>query len=132
MKQWRQRIRSAFGKGLIWAAAWFGSGILLARVSSIYVDLPYALLFAPFGFVAGIIFSGALVVLESHRRSEHMSLSNFAGWGAVSGLLLSGIFLVAEALGAETLEGEVLVLGPVLALTGSVCAAGLLTMFRRA
>ena len=58
MKKWGRRIRAAIGMGLTWGAAWFGAGILLARVPGFYSDLPFALLFAPLGFVTGIIFSG--------------------------------------------------------------------------
>lgn len=32
MHQWGRRIRGAIGMGLTWAAAWFGAGVLLARV----------------------------------------------------------------------------------------------------
>ena len=56
-----------------------------------------------------------------------MSLSRFAGWGAVSGLLLSGIF---PALRGEW--GEFLVFGPSLAMASAVGAAGSLSMARRA
>ena len=49
----------------------------------------------------------------------------------MGGLLLSGIFVVATALGGETLWGEVLVLGPVFAMAGAVCAAGSLAVARR-
>ena len=101
MKKWGRRIRAAIGMGLIWGAAWFAAGILLARVPGFYSDLPFALLFAPLGFVTGIIFSGILVAIEGRRRFDRMSLSRFAGWGAVSGLLLSGIFVVAAALRGE-------------------------------
>ena len=132
MKQWVRRIRGAIGMGLTWGAAGFGAGILLARVSSFDVDLPFALLFAPLGFLAGIIFFGILMVMEGRRGFDRMSLSRFAGWGAVSGLLLSGIFVVAASLGGETLGGEVLVLGPVLAMVSAVCAAGSLAVARRA
>jgi hypothetical protein len=132
MKKWVRRIRAAIGMGLTWAAAWFGAGILLARVPGFYSDLPFALLFAPLGFGTGIIFSGILVVSEGRRRLDRMSLWRFAGWGAVSGLLLSGIFVVGAALRGETLWGEVLVLGPVLAMASAVCAAGSLAVARRA
>jgi hypothetical protein len=132
MKKWGRRIRGAIGMGLAWGAAGFGAGILLARVSSFDVDLPFALLFAPLGFFAGIIFSGILVVIEGRRVFDRMSLSRFAGWGAVSGLLLSGIFVVGAALRGETLWGEFLVFGPLLAMASAVCAAGSLAMARRA
>jgi hypothetical protein len=72
------------------------------------------------------------VVIEGGRRFDRMSLSRFAGWGAVSGLLLSGIFVAGAALGGETLGGGVLVLGPVLAMASAVCAAGSLAVARRA
>jgi hypothetical protein len=118
--------------GLTWGAAWFGAGILLARVPGFYSDLPFALLFAPLGFVTGFIFSGALVVIERRRRFDRVSLSRFAGWGAVSGLLLSGIVVVAAALRGESSRGEFLVFGPPLTLASAVCAAGSLAVARRA
>ena len=132
MKKWGRRIRGAIGMGLAWGAAGFGAGILLARVSSFDVDLPFALLFAALGFFAGIIFSGILVVIEAGRGFDRMSISRFAGWGAVSGLLLSGIFVVGAALRGEALWGEFLVFGPVLATASAVCAAGSLAVARRA
>jgi hypothetical protein len=132
MKKWGRRIRGAIGMGLTWGAVWFGAGILLARVPGFYSDLPFALLFAPLGFVTGIIFSGILMVIEGHGGSDRMSLSRFAGWGAVSGLLLSGIFVVGAALRGASLWGEFLVFGPPLAMASAVCAAGSLALARRA
>lgn len=132
MKTWGRRIRGAIGMGLAWAAAGFGAGILLARVSSVDADLPFALLFAPLGFFAGIIFSGILVVIEGRRGFDRLSLSRFAGWGAVGGLLLSGIFVVGAALRGASLWGEFLVFGPVLTMAGAVCAAGSLALAKRA
>ena len=132
MKQWLRRIRGAIGIGLTWAAAWFGAGILLARVPGFYSDLPFALLFAPLGFVTGVIFSGILVAIEHRRRFDRVSLSRFAGWGAVSGLLLSGLLVVAAALRGESLWGEFLVFGPPLALSSAASAAGSLVLARRA
>jgi hypothetical protein len=132
MKKWGRRIRGAIGMGLAWGAAGFGAGILLARVPGFYSDLPYALMFAPLGFLTGIIFSGILVVIEGRRGFDRMSLSRFAGWGAVSGLLLSGIFVVGAALRGEGLWGEFLVFGPVLAMASAVCAAGSLALAKRA
>jgi hypothetical protein len=132
MKNWGRRIRGAIGMGLTWAAAWFGAGVLLARVPGFYSDLPFALLFAPLGFVSGIIFSGILVGIEGRRGFDRASLSRFAGWGAASGLLLSGIFVVAAALRGEAAWGEFLLFGPPLAMASAVCAAGSLAVARRA
>ena len=55
-----------------------------------------------------------------------MSLSRFALWGGVGGLLLSGGFVWAAALGGDIL----LVLGPVFALAGAGSAAGSLALAR--
>jgi hypothetical protein len=132
MKRWGRRIRAALGMGLTWGAAWFGAGVLLARVPGFYSDLPFALLFAPLGFVSGIIFSGLLVAIEGRRRCDRMSLPRFAGWGAVSGILLSGIFVGGAALRGGSLWGEFLVFGPALAASSAACAAGSLALARRA
>ena len=132
MKMWWRRIRAAIGMGLTWGAAWFGAGILLARVPGFYSDLPFALLFAPLGFLTGIIFSGILVGIEGRRGFERTSLWRFAGWGAASGLLLSGIFVVAAALRGASPWGEFLVFGPSLTVASAVCAAGSLAVARRA
>jgi len=132
MKQWGRRIRAAIGMGLTWGAAWSGAGALLARVPGFNSDLPFALLFAPLGFVTGIIFSAILVVIARRRRFDRVSLPRFAGWGALSGLLLTGIFAVAAALRGQTLWGEFLVFGPPLTIASAVCAAGSLAMARRA
>jgi len=132
MKKWGRRIRAAIGMGLIWGAAWFGAGILLARVPGFDSDLPFALLFAPLGFLTGIIFSGILVAIEGRRGFDRMSLSRFAAWGAASGLLLSGIFVVGAAVRGEGLWEEFLVFGPGLAMASAVCAAGSLALAKRA
>jgi hypothetical protein len=132
MKKWGRRIRAALGMGLTWGAAWFGAGIVLARVPGFHSDVPFAILFAPLGFLTGITFSGILVAFGGRRGFDRISLPRFAGWGAASGLLLSGIFVVVAALRGETLGGEVLVFGSVLAVAGAACAAGSLTLARRA
>jgi hypothetical protein len=132
MKKWGRRIRGAIGMGLAWGAAGAGAGALLARVSSFDVDLPFPILFAPLGFLAGVIFSAILVVIEGRRGFDRLSLSRFAGWGAVSGLLLSGIFAVAAAVRGEAFGRELLVFGPALALASAACAAGSLAIARRA
>ena len=132
MKTWGRRIRAAIGMALLWGAAWFGAGILLARVPGFDSDLPFALLFGPLGFVTGLLFSGILLGIEGRRGFARTSLVRFAGWGAASGLLLSGIFVVGAALRGEAMWGEFLVFGPALAIAGAVCAAGSLAVARRA
>jgi hypothetical protein len=101
------------------------------HVLGVNTDLPLAFLFAPLGFVAGIIFSAMLVAFEGRRGFERSSVSRFAIWGAASGLLLTGIIVVGAALRGERLLGEFLVFGPPLAIAGAVCAAGSLALARR-
>lgn len=132
MQTWMRRVRGAIGMGLAWGAGWFGAGILLARVPGLDSDLPLALLFAPLGFVTGIIFSGIIAMIEGGRRNDRMTLPRFAAWGAVGGLLLSGIFAVAAGIGGRSVWGELLVFGPALATAGAVSAAGSLALARRA
>jgi hypothetical protein len=95
-------------------------------------DLPFALIFAPLGFATGVIFSGILVAIERRRGFDRISLSRFAGWGAMSGLLLSGIIVAAAALRGDSWWGEFLLFGPPLALSGAASAAGSLALARRA
>jgi hypothetical protein len=128
MTSWSRRIRRAIGMGLTWGAAWFAAGLLVARVPGFYSDLPFALLFAPFGVVTGLLFFGLLLVIEGRHGFDRLSLPRFGAWGAVSGVLLA---LVVATLRGATLGREVLVFGPLLALAGAVCAAGSLAVARR-
>jgi len=115
--------------GLTWAAAWFAAGIALLLVVGVgAADVPFPLGFALLGFLAGITFSGVLVMVEGRRRFDQLSLPRFAAWGGVGGFLFSGILVFVAALGADVL----LVLGPVFALSGAGCAAGSLALARRA
>ena len=129
MKKWLRRIRGAIGMGLTWAIAWFGAGLILLLVVGFgAADVPFPLVFGLLGFLAGVMFSGVLGIVEGRRRFDQMSLPRFAVWGGIGGLLLSGIFVLAAALGGEAL----LVLGPVLALAGAGSAAGSLAVARMA
>jgi hypothetical protein len=118
--------------GLIWGAAWSGAGGVLARVPGFSSDLPFPILFAPLGFITGVIFSAIFVVIEGRRSFDRMSVSRFAAWGAASGLVLSGIFVGGAALRGASVWGEFLVFGPALAVACAVCAAGSLALARRA
>ena len=132
MQNWGRRIKAAIGMGLTWGAAWFVAGILLARVPGVFSDLPFALIFAPLGFVCGVAFSGIIVGLERRRTLERIPLSRFAGWGAASGLVLSGLFAAAAALRGDPVWGELLTFAPPLTLASAACAAGSLAIAKRA
>lgn len=124
--------------GLTWAAAWFGAGMImllgmLLLTGSTGADVPYPLGFGALGFVAGVTFSGVLGLVEGRRRFDQMSMPRFAGWGAAGGLLFSAIFVSAVALWeGPAFWGNLVVLGPVFAVAGAGCSAGILALARRA
>ena len=128
MRKWLQRIRGAIGLGVTWGAAWFAAGLVPRWVFGFNADVPFPLVFGVFGFLAGITFSGLLVLTEGRRRFDQMSLPRFAGWGAIGGILLSALFVRDASLSA----GEVLAIATTFALTCAVCASGSLAVARRA
>ncbi len=130
-------MRGAVGVGLIWAAAWGGAGAIMALgillVTGRRPDPPFPLMFGAFGFVAGVVFSGALGLVEGRRRFDQMSLPRFAAWGASVGLMLSATFVLAVALaGDPAFLWNLLVLGPVFAVATAGSAAASLALARRA
>lgn len=129
MKSWWRRIRAALGMGLTWGVAWSLAGGVLARVPGFSSDLPFPLLFAPLGFITGVMFSGVLVAIEA-RRKDRVSLPRFAAWGAMSGLALSGIFVAGALLRGANAWSEFLVFGPALITASAVCATGTLALAR--
>jgi hypothetical protein len=128
MRQWVRRVRGAIGMGLIWAAAWSVAGMVPRWVFGFNADAPFPLIFGVLGFIAGVTFSGLLVLTKGRRTFDQMSLARFAGWGAMGGLLLSGVFAAAASLG----WGDVLAIAPTFALASAVCASGSLAIARRA
>ena len=137
MKKWWRRIRGAIGMGLTWAAAWGGAGMIVMLgfllVTGRRPDAPFPLMFGAFGFVAGVIFSGVLGLLEGRRRFDQMSLPRFAAWGAAGGFLLSAAFVLAVSLaGDPAFLWNLVVVGPVFAVAAASSAAGSLALARRA
>ncbi len=138
MKKWLKRIRGALGMGLIWAAAWFGAGMIFLSGLLVFGTPPVgtglaavvanSVLLAVAGFIGGAAFSGVLGIAEGRRRFGEMSLPRFAAWGALGGLLMSVLFLSSGS--PFTLVG-VLVTGVVM-LMGAGSAAGSLALARRA
>ncbi|MBN9522733.1 hypothetical protein J0H58_30145 [bacterium] len=121
-----RRIRWAGGMAFAWVVAWGLAGGVVARIPGFFSDLPFAIMFAPFGIVTGVIFSVILMAVEALRGLDRLSLPLFAGCGAVSGVLMAVFvtFLREDA-------SEVLVFGPLLALAGAGAAAGSLAVVRR-
>jgi hypothetical protein len=128
MQKWLRRIRGAVGMGFTWAAAWFAVGFVPRWVFGVNTDLPLPLLFGALGFIAGVTFSGLLVLTEGRRRFDQMSLPRFAAWGATGGLLLSALFVRGASLG----WGEVFAISSTFALASAACASGSLAVARRA
>jgi hypothetical protein len=91
-------------------------------------DAPFPIIFGVLGFIAGVTFSGLLVLTEGRRRFDQMSLPRFAAWGAVGGLLLSALFARLASLG----WGDVLAIVPTFAVASAACASGSLALARRA
>ena len=137
MKSWWRRMRGAFGMGLTWGVAWFGAGMTLLLGSllltgSTGADVPYPIGFGAFGFIAGVVFSGVLGLIEGNRRFDQMSLPRFAGWGAIGGVSLATVFVAAVALLEDPgFLQNLLVLGPVFGIAGAATASGSLMIARR-
>lgn len=127
MGNWLGRIRGIMGMGVTWAAAWLLAGFVPRWVFGFNADVPFPLVFGVLGFVAGVTFSGLLVLTEGRRRFDQLSLPRFGLWGAMGGLLLSALFAKAASLG----RGDVLAIAPTFALASAICAAGSLALARR-
>ena len=128
MRKWLRRIRGAIGIGLTWAAAWGVVGMVPRWLFGFNTDVPFPLVFGVLGFIAGVIFSGLLMLTEGRRGFDQMSLPRFAAWGAVGGFLLSAIFTRAASLGWP----DVLAIAPTFAVACAICASGSLALARRA
>ena len=128
MGKWLRRIRGAIGMGFTWAAAWGVAGMVPRWLFGFNTDVPFPLVFGVLGFIAGVIFSGILILTEGRRGFDELKLSRFAAWGAVGGFLLSAIFTRAASLG----WADAFVIAPTFAVASAICASGSLALARRA
>ena len=128
MGKWLRRIRGAIEMGFTWAAAWFVVGSVPRWVFGFNADVPFPLVFGVLGFIAGIIFSGLLMLTEGRRGFDQLTVPRFAAWGAVGGVLLSAIFTRAASLG----WADALAIAPTFAVASAICASGSLALARRA
>ena len=136
MKKLLRRIRGAIGMGLTWAVAGGAAGTIinlgfLVRTGS-RPDAPFPIMLGALGFVAGVVFSGVLRLVEGRRRFDQMSLPRFAAWGAAVGFALSATFFLAVSRGDPAFLQYFVVVGPVVAVAAAGCAAGSLALARRA
>ena len=128
MRKWLRRIRGAIGLGFTWAAACSAAGLVPRWVFGVNTDVPIPLVFGVFGLIAGVTFSGLVVLTEGRRRFDQLSLPRFAGWGGLGGLLLSALWAKAASLS----WGDLLAIAPTFALASAICASGSLALARRA
>jgi hypothetical protein len=122
--------------GLTWAVAGGAVGTIInlgfvVRTGS-RPDAPFPIMLGALGFVAGVVFSGVLWLVEGRRRFDQMSLPRFAAWGAAAGFALTATFFLAVSRGDPTFLQYFVVVGPVVALAAAGCAAGSLALARRA
>jgi hypothetical protein len=90
-------------------------------------------MFGAAGFVAGLIFSGVLGLVDGRRRFDQMSLPRFAAWGAAGGFLLAVTFVLAVSLSGDPgFLWNLVVVGPVFAVAAAGSAAGSLALAKRA
>ena len=128
MGKWMRRIRGAIGMGFTWGAAWSVAGLVPRWLFGFNPDVPFPLVFGVLGFIAGVMFSGLLMLTEGRRGFEQLTLPRFAAWGAVGGFLLSAIFTRAASLG----WADALAIAPAFAVASAICASGSLALARRA
>jgi hypothetical protein len=114
--------------GLTWAAAWGLAGMVPRWLFGFNTDVPFPLVFGAIGFMAGVAFSGVLMLFEGRRNFDQMTLPRFATWGGLSGLLVSAVFARAASLGAS----DVLVIAPTFVVACAACASGSLALAKRA
>ena len=116
VKKWLRRIRGAVGMGLTWAIGWAGAGLLIGVASILLPGLPWDVFFQVFdaplpafavpGFVGGMLFSTVLGIAGRRRKFSELSLSTFAAWGAVGGVLLILFPFALVAVGLASTEGS--------------------------
>ena len=128
MGKWMRRIRAAIGMGLTWGVAWSIVGMVPRWLFGFNTDAPFPLIFGVLGFIAGVIFSGLVMLTEGRRGFDQLRLPRFAAWGAVGGFLLSAIFTRAASLG----WADAFMIAPTFAIAGAICASGSLALARRA
>jgi hypothetical protein len=128
MRKWLRRIAGAIGMELRGQQREL-CGLRAALVVGLAnTDAPFPIIFGVLGFIAGVIFSGLLMLTEGRRGFDEMRVSRFAAWGAVGGFLLSGLFTRAASLG----WADAFVIAPTFAVACAISASGTLALARRA
>ncbi|NNF15029.1 MAG: hypothetical protein HKN72_17520 [Gemmatimonadetes bacterium] len=151
MTDWLKRIRGAVGMGLTWAGLWSAIGALVAVLpGTIIAPYPiplewlvgfsaqFAAQFAVLGFIGGTTFSMVLGATEGRRRFDQMSLTRFAAWGAIGGLMMlavrepiaESVMRVLVSVGMPGVNWAYGISGSIIVLLGAGSAAGSLALAR--
>jgi hypothetical protein len=88
--QFLKRIRSALFMGLVWGGVWaIVGGFIMEGIidpNGEIVDM-WPQLLGIVGFMGGVIFSGVITALARQRGLDEFSFREFAGLGALTGVL---------------------------------------------
>ncbi|MFW6199182.1 MAG: hypothetical protein ACOC8K_01290 [Gemmatimonadota bacterium] len=119
--------------GSIWAAAWFGAGMVLLLIVGLdAADVPFPLGFGFLGFLAGVTFAGVRALIGIRRpldRFDEASIGPFVLSGGLAGLLFAvGFVYTVGALGAASLD--LLEMAVVFSVAGAASAAASLALAR--
>ena len=122
MENWMSGFRGANVNVLLWIIGWglgFGGIMELIDRDGRVQDVWPTVLAVP-GFIGGIIFAGAFLIVERKNSFASVSLVRFALWGAVAGLVHGLLSIPAEvgdiSPGAAGMIGLGLVLGTIAGL----------------
>lgn len=135
MKPWLKRVRGAIGMGLLWALLWAPVGVLIGLIVDPdgSMDEMWVAVGAYPGFVGGVIFAAVLGIVAGRRRFDELSLTRFAIWGAVAGLLVGLLpFVVGAPSGGHPQPLLAAAVVGSITLLSAVSAAGSLALARRA
>jgi hypothetical protein len=109
--------------GITWALGGAFLGMLMEFVDpqGLIADV-WPMIFAYPAFLGGVVFSIVIGVVARGRKFEDLSLHQFAGWGALGGLLLGGS-VVALALARGNVEDPWPIAAVIIAVPALGCAA---------
>lgn len=90
MRKWLGRVRGAILMALTWAVIWAPFGPLAGMILDPdgRMDEPWIAVGAFPGFLCGLIFSVVLGIAGRRRSIHELSLARVAAWGAAAGFLL--------------------------------------------
>ena len=129
MHKWMTGIRGALMVVLLWVFGWgigFGGIMELIDRDGQVQDVWPTVLAVP-GFIGGIIFAAALLVVDRKRSFADVPLVRHGIWGAVTGFILGLLSIPAEVGDVSPGAGGMIGLG---ILLGTIAGLGTWAFFR--